>query len=341
MALPVPAHFDPTATDRLYRVAYGTRAGEARAWARTHALRPAAHDRVRIGLLAVDVQNTFCLPDFELFVGGRSGRGAIDDNARLCAFVYANLDRLTQVVATLDTHGPFQIFHPVFWVDEHGGPPPPNTIVSAEDVERGRWRVNPRLAPFLAPSGFDLDAYARHYTRALRDGGKYPLMVWPYHAMLGGVGHALVSAVEEAFFFHALARESPTRFEVKGRHALTENYSVLRPEVQTDHEGRPLAEENQALVESLLGFDALVIAGQARSHCVAWTVDDLLAVLRARDPRLVKRVYLLEDCSSPVVVPGVVDFTEAAEAAYGRFAQAGMHRVLSTDPLERWPGFPA
>src|SRR5262249_2550269 len=151
--------------------------------------------------------------------------------------------------------------------------------------------------PFVAAPGFDLDAYARHYARALRDGGKYPLMIWPFHAMLGGVGHALVSAVEEAFFFHAIARASPPRFEVKGRHALTENSSVRRPEVPADHEGRLLAEENQALVEWLRGLDALVVAGQARSHCVAWTVDDILAVLLARDPALLRRVYLLEDCS--------------------------------------------
>jgi nicotinamidase-related amidase len=340
MPLPVPPHFDPSATSRLYRVPYAERAGEARAWARAHRLRPAAEDRARVGLLAVDLQNTFCLPEFELFVGGRSGRGAIDDNTRLCAFVYANLDRLTQIAATLDTHGPFQIFHPVFWVDEHGDPPPPNTIVTADEVESGRWRVNPRMAAFVAAPGFDMGAYARHYARSLRDGGKYPLMIWPFHAMLGGVGHALVSAVEEAFFFHAIARESPTRFEVKGRHALTENYSVLRPEVQTDHEGRLLAEENQALVEWLRGLDALVVAGQAKSHCVAWTVDDILAVLLARDPALLRRVYLLEDCSSAVVVPGVVDFTDAAEAAFARFAQAGMRRVLSTDPVEGWPGFP-
>jgi hypothetical protein len=31
------------------------------------------------------------------------------------------------------------------------------------------------------------------------------------------------------------------------------------------------------------------------------------------------------------VVPGVVDFTDAAEAAYERFAAAGMRRVKSTD----------
>jgi nicotinamidase-related amidase len=336
-----PRAFDPASAERLYRVPYASRAAEASAFASAEGLRPASEDRVRVGLLAVDVQNTFCLPEFELFVAGRSGRGAIDDSARLCAFVYGNLERISEIVATLDTHGPFQIFHPVFWVDARGEHPPPNTVVSAEDVEHGRWRVNPGLARFVAPAGFDLDAYARHYARTLASGGKYPLFLWPYHAMLGGVGHALVSAVEEAFFFHSIARTSPTRFEIKGRHPLTEHYSVLRPEVLTDHVGRPIAEENRALVESLVGFDALVVAGQARSHCVAWTVADLLTLILARDPSLARRVYLLEDCTSPVVVPGVVDFTEQAESAFRRFEEAGMHRVRSTDPMESWPDFPS
>jgi nicotinamidase-related amidase len=336
-----PRAFDPASAEKVYRVPYATRAAEAAAFAAAEGLRPAAEDRVRVGLLAVDVQNTFCLPEFELFVAGRSGRGAIDDSARLCAFVYRNLSRITEVVATLDTHGPFQIFHPIFWVDAEGAHPPANTIVTADEVERGRWRVNPRLAPFVAPPGFDLDAYARHYARTLASGGKYPLFLWPYHAMLGGIGHALVSAVEEAFFIHAIARTSPTRFEVKGRHALTENYSALRPEVLSDQSGRPIAEENRALVESLLACDALVVAGQAQSHCVAWTVADLLREIEARDRSLARRVYLLEDCTSAVVVPGVVDFTEQAEAAFARFEAAGMHRVRSTDPMGSWPGFPS
>jgi nicotinamidase-related amidase len=331
--------FDPASAEKLYRVPYATRAAEAASFAAAEGLRPAAEDRVRVGLLAVDVQNTFCLPEFELFVAGRSGRGAIEDNARLCTFVYRNLSRISEIVVTLDTHTAFQIFHPVFWVDARGEHPPANTIVSASDVERGVWRINPRLASFVASPGFDLDAYARHYARTLESGGKYPLYLWPYHAMLGGVGHALVSAVEEAFFFHSIARTSPTRFEVKGRHALTENYSVLRPEVLTDHTGRPVAEENRALVENLLGYDALVVAGQAKSHCVAWTVADLLTVIEARDRSLARRVYLLEDCTSAVVVPGVVDFTERAETAFARFETAGMHRVRSTDPMESWPGF--
>ena len=77
-------------------------------------------------------------------------------------------------------------------------------------------------------------------------------------------------------------------------------------------------------------MDKLYIAGQAKSHCVAWTVSDLLDDIQATDPELAKKVYLLEDCSSPVVVPGVVDHTDAANEAYIRFANAGMKIVQST-----------
>src|SRR4030095_13640535 len=124
----------------------------------------------------------------------------------------------------------------------------------------------------------------------------------------------------------------------KGRHALTENYSALGPEVLSEQSGRPIAEENRALVESLLAYDALVVAGQAQSHCVAWTVADLLREIDARDRSLARRGHLLEGCTSPVVVPGVVDFTEQAEAAFARFEAAGMHRVRSTEAMESWPG---
>jgi nicotinamidase-related amidase len=79
--------------------------------------------------------------------------------------------------------------------------------------------------------------------------------------------------------------------------------------------------------------DKLYIAGQAKSHCVAWTVSDLLDDIQAADPDLAKKVYLLEDCSSPVVVPGVVDHTDAANEAYIRFANSGMKVVRSIDDI--------
>jgi nicotinamidase-related amidase len=338
MSLPLPPFFDPAAASRVYRVPYQERAAQAEQWAHAHGVRAAVEDVPRTALLLVDVQNTFCLPEFELFVGGRSGRGALDDCARIAAFLYRNLDRITEVVVTLDTHTAAQIFHSLFWVGPDGGHPAPHTVITLADVESGRWRVNPALAPAVAPhAGFDVSAWARHYARRLAEGGRYPLVVWPYHSMVGGIGHALVSAVEEAVFFHAVARQSPTRVEVKGENPLTENYSVLRPEVMADESGAPIASPNRALVERLLSFDTVVVAGEAQSHCVEWTVEDLLAEIRARDASLARRIVLLDDCTSPVVVPGVADFTDPAEQAYTRFAAAGMRRARSTDPIEDGP----
>jgi nicotinamidase-related amidase len=155
--------------------------------------------------------------------------------------------------------------------------------------------------------------------------------------MLGGIGHALVSAVEEAVFFHAIARAAQPDFQVKGGNPLTEHYSVLGPEVTDGPDGSPIAERNRSLIEKLLEFDGVVIAGQAKSHCVAWTIDDLLADLRRRDTALARKVYLLEDCTSPVVVDGAIDYTDEAEAAFRRFADAGMHVVRSSEELDTWP----
>ncbi|HEY9861563.1 MAG TPA: hypothetical protein V6D16_18830 [Candidatus Obscuribacterales bacterium] len=339
--LPIPSHFDPQKVGEVWRVPYQERAAEAEAWAQQHHLQPAAQDQTRICLLAIDVQNTFCIPEFELFVGGRSGLGAVDDNVRLCQFIYRNLGALTEIAPTLDTHTAMQIFHPIFWVNRAGEhPTPAATMITWDDVQQGVWRVNPAIAASLKQGNYQaLQNHALHYVRRLSDDGKYPLTIWPYHSMLGGIGHALVSAVEEATFFHCIARRSQTSFELKGSNPLTENYSVLRPEVLESRGGEAIAEKNSPLIQKLLEFDRVIIAGQAKSHCVAWTIDDLLSEIQAQNPALAQKVYLLEDCTSAVVVPGVVDFTTQAEAAFARFSGAGMHVVKSTEPLHLWPDF--
>jgi nicotinamidase-related amidase len=300
--LPLPPHWDPDRVETVWRVEYEARAADAERWAEEHGIGPAADDRRRVVLLAVDCQNTFCTPGFELFVPGAPG-----DSRRLCEFVYRNLGAITEIVPTLDTHRAFQIFHAAWVVDAEGRHPPPYTAVSVEDVESGHWRAaDPALQEHLLG-----------YVRALAAGERYQLTVWPYHAMLGGTGHALVSAVEEAIFFHGIARTSQPWFDLKGDNPLTEHYSALGPEVG--------GERDDVLVEHLRSFDAVLIAGQAKSHCVAWTLEDLLRDL----PN--EQVYLLEDCTSPVVVPGVVDFTDEANAAVEQYAAEGVHVVRSTD----------
>jgi len=338
--LPLPRCFDPSRINEVGPVRYAELAAEARSFACEHAIAPAANDITRVGLLAIDCQLTFCHPGFELYVGGRSGTGAADDIRRLTEFIYRNLNLITTIHATMDTHTAMQIFFDIFFIDNQGNHPQPMVAdLSLEALQAGNWRVNPAAAAMLGLEVGELQNHVLHYASELRRQGKFNITIWPYHAMLGGIGHALVPVLEEACFFHTQVRNSQVGFEMKGANPLTENYSALRPEVLTTSNSKPIADRNSRLTEKLLSYDRLIIAGEAKSHCVAWTIEDLLDEINARDAELAKHVYLLEDCASSVVVPGVVDFTEQADAAYSRFSAAGMHLVRSTDPVADWPGF--
>ncbi len=336
--LPLPAHYLPSRVDELWQPDTGQLVDAAGSWRDRHHLSGASEDQRSIALLLVDVQNSFCMPGFELFVAGRTGYGAVEDNRRLCAFIYRNLHRLSRIFATMDTHQPYQIFHPCFWTDEDGRTPEPFTRITQEDVARGRWTVHPNAATALGIGRETLQRHARHYTRQLAATGKYDLTIWPYHVLLGSLGHALVPSVQEAVFFHALVRQRQPAFHVKGDNPLTEHYSVLGPEVTHGPDGRPIASRDETFTETLLTFDAVVIAGQAKSHCLAWTIADLLEDIERRDRRLAEKVYVLEDCTSPVVVPGAFDYTEEAEEAFREFARRGMKVVRSEDPMAAWPG---
>lgn len=337
----LPKHFDASKKDQVFRVDYTSLAQDAKLYKQSEGISNAATDKFKIALMNIDVQNTFCMPDFELPV-----QGAVEDSLRLTEFIYKNIGRITKVFNTLDTHTDMQIFHPSFFLDKQGNTPTPMTNISLSDIQNGTWRVNPGVASNYSVSYPELSNHVIHYCEELKKKGKYDLTIWPYHAMLGGIGHAMVSIVEEASFFHGQIRNLQSKFEVKGGNPLTENYSVLSPEVVTSPDPKSamkkalkaIAHKNRQFIEKLLKYDMLIIAGQAKSHCVAWTIDDLLNEIVSKDPSLAKKVYLLEDCTSPVIVPGIVDYTDDANKAFERFKQAGMNVVRSTDTIDTWPG---
>ncbi|MBE0408694.1 MAG: isochorismatase [Anaerolineales bacterium] len=334
--LPIPPHYDTSKADQVWKVPYEERASQARRWAEDHNISPALSDHFKIELLGVDLQNTFCIPGFELYVGGRTNRGAVEDNQRLVDFVYRNLNVITHVSLTMDTHQAVQIFHAIFLVDSQGNYPSPYTLISAEDIQQGRWKFNPAVADSLGVKPESAQRHLEHYTTELQKNAKYDLTIWPYHAMLGGIGHALVSAVEEAVFFHTIARHSQPDFILKGDNSITEHYSAVGPEVLSNPEGEKIGQKDKRIIQKVVENDVVIIAGQAKSHCVAWTVEDLLAHFQESDPGQLKKIYLLEDCSSLVVVPDMVDYTDHANAAYQRFASSGMNVVKSTDSIMSW-----
>lgn len=312
-------------------------------WRSAHAITDAGSSPANVHLLLIDVQRDFCFPQGSLYVGGRSGSGAMDDSRRIAEFIYRNANTITNITATMDTHSAFQIFFPSFWVDRDGAPLSSFREITVEDVGTGHVRPNPALAPWLCGGDVAwLTDQVRFYCGELERAGKYKLYLWPPHCILGSDGHALVGVVHEARMFHAYLRNSQSWVETKGDHPLTENYSVLRPEVLSSHDGRALAKANTALVKTLLSADAVIVGGQAASHCVRSSIDDLLEAINATDRSLARKVYVLSDCMSSVAVPDghggfLADFTPQAEQALARYANAGMHIVRSTDPIASWP----
>lgn len=344
-SLPLPSHYDPADAARWsYRPDEAALATAAADWRRAHAVRPAGSDERRVHLLLIDVQKDFCFPEGSLYVAGRSGTGAVDDSRRIAELIYRNLPAITDITTTMDTHFAFQIFSPSFWLDASDRPLTAHRVVTADQIGKGEVRPNPAVAKWLCGGNLAwLTKQVRYYCEELERAGKYQLYLWPPHCLLGSDGHALAGVVHAARMFHAFTRGAQSWVEVKGGNPLTENYSVLRPEVLARFDGQPLAQRNTQFVKTLLAADAVAIAGQAASHCVKSTIDDLLGEIVQLDPALARKVYLITDCMSAVTVPDgkggyAVDFTDTATAALQRFADAGMHLVRSTDPISTWPG---
>lgn len=321
MTLPRPAFYDPNTVDQLWIERAALVADEARVFRDKYGITPSSKDTMRIAAFGIDCQVGFCTPGASLFVPG-----AVEDTRRTIDWLYRHMDRITGMCFSLDTHRAFQIFHPAFWIDEKGNHPAPMTPIFYEDVRSGKW------VPIAHPRE------CLEYTKKLESSGKYMLTIWPYHTLLGGLSHALVPALMECALFHALVRKSQTHFETKGTHAMTENYSVLSPEVK-ELGGAAVGTFNAAFFHMLSSYDRVYVFGQAKSHCVLSTLKDIEEHIMKTDPSLVDKIYILQDAMSPVPAPPLsplppsLDFPRLADEAIAHFKKIGMHVVTTNDPI--------
>lgn len=275
--------------------------------------KPASEDAGRLLLLLVDPQVDFVHED-----GTLSVPGAVEDTKRTVEWMYANLERVTDVAVSLDSHYPMQIFYPGWWENENGEHPEPMTVIDAESVEKGEWQ------PAIKPE------WSKYYVRALETRAKKTLMIWPYHVMLGTMGHTITPALYEAMAFHAEARSSQPMHVIKGLIDKTEYYSLFEPEVKAPDE--PGGTLNTALLDRLaMTYDLIYVAGQAKSHCVLESLTSM-ANYTGFQPDLMRKVHLLEDCTSPVAHPDI-DFEAVANEQLAELEEKGLKRVKTSDPI--------
>lgn len=338
--LPLPPHYDPTTTnDWGHTPDHRAIFQQAIEWQLEHRIRPAATDEYRTYLVLIDVQRDFCFPEGTLYVGGRSGTGALDDNRRITEFIYRNISVLTSITTLLDTHDVFDISGPAFWVDRNGAHPPEQTAVPFEHILNETFVPNPTLAPSLCDGNVDwLKAYAKHYARQRAKHGAESLWLWPPHCILGSDGHVIAGAIHKARIFHSFVRDAPDRTVAKADSPLTENMSGLCPTVATAHDGKVVGQKNSSLMAELCRADRVVVGGQIASHRVCSLMDDLVREFLAIDPSGVSKLHLLKDCVSSVTVADggsgyVIDETEAVAKSFERFTEAGVKLISSIDPL--------
>ncbi|WP_164961976.1 isochorismatase family protein [Rubrivivax sp. JA1026] len=274
-----------------------------------------------IHLLIIDPQNDFCdLPADWCAVDPASGQrltpalpvaGAHADMLRLAAFIDAHASRIVAITVTLDSHHRIDVAHPPFWRREDGESVAPFTPITAQDVRARRFA--PRDAAALPRTLAYLDALDKR--------GRYTLMVWPEHCRIGTWGHLTHAAVQAACDRWEVRRQQPVRHVFKGDNPWTEHYSAFQAEVPDIDD--PATALNESLIDELSKAKTLVIAGEAGSHCVRASVEDLLAHLPADASR---RVILLADCMSPV--PG---FEAEQQSFLERAAAAGVSLETSTE----------
>ena len=244
---------------------------------------------IKLGLFVIDPQNDFCDPTGSLFVPG-----ADKDSDRLACLVSRLGTKIKSVFVTMDSHHLFDIAHPSFWVDRNLNPPPAYTIISAADVKAGVWR----------PANPSLTKWAEEYTQGLEAKQKFALCIWPPHCLIGSWGNNIYPSLYKSFLDYETAGGF-VNYQTKGSNFKTEHYSVFEAEYPDPADVS--TQFNNRFADAINSCDKVIIAGQARTHCVRNSLD---SIIKYTNDEFIKKMIFLEDASSNVPIPEIVADTD-------------------------------
>lgn len=241
----------------------------------------------KIDLITID-------PQVDFHPGGALPvAGADKDAERLAKMVKAHGHKLNDWHITLDMHNRIDIGHPLMWKDRKGQHPDPFTVITSGDLKDGKWK--PVFEPW--------PGYFLEYAQKLEVKGRYPMMVWPEHCLIGHPGSAIYPVILEAMLSWEKENNAIADKVSKGQNPLVENYSALGAEVPFTGNptlkiaGDPATQLNSKFVNTLKIADILLYSGQAITHCVKFTYWDTFDNFGAD---AAKKLVILEDLSSPV-----------------------------------------
>jgi nicotinamidase-related amidase len=262
-------------------------------------------------VLIIDPQNDFC----DVSGAALPVSGASADMTRLAEFLRAAGPKLDELIVTLDSHATVGIERTTFWRTGNAEEVSSFTQVTEADVR----------ARSFVPRDEALTDQVIAYLHALEAQGRYRLMIWPVHCVIGTWGHNIYPALAEEIARWEIRRQRGALKVMKGMNPLTEQYSAVRAEVPRADD--PRTQTNRELIDRTLpGHQLLFVAGEAASHCVSATLTHLFEEMTAEERT---RVVLLRDCMSPVA-----GFEAHASGFFERAATQGAQVMTSSDALQ-------
>jgi nicotinamidase/pyrazinamidase len=235
-------------------------------------------------LLIIDPQNDFC----DIANAALPVAGAQADLQRLAVLVERYGERIDGITVTLDSHASVAVERTTFWQTQQGDAVAPFTFITGADLAAGKF-VPRDSAKTAAVAAMLAQLAAR---------GRPGLVVWPVHCVTGTWGHNIYSDLAVQLQAWEFARQRTVVKALKGEYPLTEHFGVF--EADAPVLGVASTQFNISLAQALThNVDLLLLAGQASSHCVASSFDQLAGYL-AQQKGAQPRIVLLKDCMSPV-----------------------------------------
>ncbi len=267
-------------------------------------------------LLVIDPQKDFMdYPGSSLPVPGASA-----DMTRLARMIHRVGHRLADIHVTLDSHQVIHVAHRGMWRNKDGDMPSPFTMISASDVENGLWRPRNELVRPRELEGKTLGEFMLWYVQQLEKGGRYPLIIWPEHCIIGTSGYDVHEELVTVLNEWARREMANVDYVAKGTTAFVEHYGAFMAEVPLPTV--PSTGFNTALLDVLATADIIAVSGEALSHCVMSTVDQIAENIGEEH---IAKFHILIDASSPVPEPpGGPNFPQIADEWLHRMEKRGM-----------------
>ncbi len=238
-----------------------------------------------------------------------------EDAQRLARFIHNQQTSINNIVVTLDSHHEYDIAHSIYWQNKLGQHPAPFTLISYQDIVDGLWQ----------PTDLEQLNHVLEYTQSLEQTGKYSLIIWPTHCVIDSVGHTVVAPIQTAIENWEKQKNISRHTISKGENPHTEHYGGCEAEYPLHDDIK--TQSDPQLTALVVQSDRVFISGQALSHCVASTVEQMIDKLPRDD---IRKLILLIDTTSPVA-----GFEKQAQAFVERMLALGVNIANTTDVNHR------